>query len=502
MVLLNRFPEFLDDTDEIERVIAQYVAVKRDRQLLDYDDLLSRLHDLLSSRVDVHGLLSTHFQHILVDEFQDTNAVQGAIIDLLGAAHSNVCVVGDDSQSIYSFRGAHFDNLLTFKERYPNTREYRLETNYRSTPEILRLANESIAKNTRRLPKELRSELKSGMKPCIVTCYDQKVQAQFIAEYALYLLEEGRELTDIGILYRSNAHATDIELELQRCNIPYKVRGGVRFFEQAHIKDLIAFLRIVHNPTDELSFRRALQLLPKIGNALARRIWEYIRDEDNPLDALSEPDTLDILPVPAQAFFGQFVQTVEAIRAMNDPAAMVESVLRDYYDDHLTWRFDNAASRRDDLKGLAQFAAQYGSLESFLSDTALAGDITAETVVEGKESGDHITLTTIHQAKGLEWAVVLVPWLADGKFPSERAINTLEDEEEERRVFHVAVTRARDELYLIVPQSTQSARGIVMMKPSRFLTELSDDLTEPMMVEAGLPELIAGETTPSLTTET
>ncbi|NLF38487.1 ATP-dependent helicase, partial [bacterium] len=234
-VLEKRYPMFRQLAPEISRVIALYMEKKRVSQVLDYDDLLTSWLGLLNEHEDIAGLLANQFQHILVDEYQDTNAIQAAIVDKLAAKHRNVCVVGDDSQSIYSFRGARFENMIQFRDRYPDVREYRLETNYRSTPEILDLANHSIARNTRRLPKELRAVRPSGLKPAFVSCTDHYTQSRFIAEYILHLLDEGRAMRDVAVLYRSHWHSLEIQLELKRHNVPFQVRGGLRFFEQAHI---------------------------------------------------------------------------------------------------------------------------------------------------------------------------------------------------------------------------------------------------------------------------
>jgi len=492
-VLAKRYPMFEDDAQAIETVLDLYAQRKRERQLLDYDDLLSAWWVLLSEHAEVRDLLAGQFQHILVDEYQDTNAIQGRIVDLLAAKHRNVCVVGDDSQSIYSFRGASFENILRFKQRYPDAREYRLETNYRSTPEILALANASVARNTRRLPKELRAVRPSGLKPALVTCPDHFVQTRFVAEYILHLLDEGWKLTDIAVLYRSHWHSLEIQLELQRRNIPFQVRGGLRFFEQAHIKDVLAWLRLVHNPRDELAWFRVLPMLPRVGSATARRVWEYVSRHDNPLEAAGSKSVEELLPKGARPGYDGFVRLLRELTALDSPAEMIDRVSDRFYDDYLVSHYDGAGLRREDIKGLTNFSSQYNALGAFLADVALAGEFSGETVVTGPDEWEYVVLSTVHQAKGLEWPVVFIPWLADGRFPTDMAINTPEELEEERRVFHVAATRAKDELYLVVPQVYRNrARGVVMMKPSRFLTEVSQDLMERMELTEGLPQRTVG----------
>ncbi|MDH7599595.1 MAG: ATP-dependent helicase [Sedimentisphaerales bacterium] len=486
-IIARRYPMFLQDIDAIEAVLARYANIKMQRQLLDFDDLLAYWLRLLTEHRQIREELAERFLHILVDEYQDTNAIQGAIVDLLAARHRNLTVVGDDAQSIYSFRGADFENILTFKQRYPDAKQFRLETNYRSTPQILALANASIARNTRRLPKYLRAVRSGGLRPAIVTVYDHLVQSQFIAEYVLHLADQGRRLSEIAVLYRSHWHSLEIQLEFQRRNIPFQVRGGLRFFEQAHIKDVICFLRILQNRQDELAWLRVLRMIPRVGTATAMRIWEQIGNSDDPVGQLCQTRGQGIVGKACMEVFGRFVDLLDGLRALSSPAGLIEKVCKDFYDDYLVSHYDGAELRREDIRGLTNFATQYSSLDAFLSDVALAGEFSGETVVTGPEEQDFVILSTIHQAKGLEWSVVFIPWLADGRFPTDLALNRLEDLEEERRVFHVAVTRAKDELYLIVPQTYAGGpRAQVMMKPSRFLLELATELgelTEPLHVD-------------------
>lgn len=492
-VLARRYPMFLQDANEIEKVLTLYATKKRQRQLLDFDDLLTGWLRLLADHKDIRDILSEQFLHILVDEYQDTNAIQGAIVDLLASKHRNLAVVGDDSQSIYSFRGASFENIISFKERYPGAGQYRLETNYRSTPEILAFANASIAHNKRRLPKRLCTKRPAGLRPAVVTTHDHYVQARFIAEYILHLLDQGRSLNSVAVLYRSHWHSLEIQLELQRRNIPFYVRGGLRFFEQAHMKDILCFMRIIQNQNDELAWLRVFKMLPRVGSAVSRRLWQHISRADNPIKSACDPTAANLLPAGVRPLYLDFTSLVKKLPGVNSPAEIIDTLLSEFYDDYLVSHYEGADLRRLDIRGLADFAAQYNTLEAFLADVALAGEFSGETVLTGPVEQEFATLSTVHQAKGLEWAVVFVPWLADGRFPTDLALNTKEDQEEERRVFHVAVTRAKDEVYLVVPQVCRNrARSLVMMKPSRFLTEITEDLTEPMEIEEGLPYSIAG----------
>ncbi len=493
-VLIKRYPMFIREAEEIEKVLVLYTARKMERQLLDFDDLLSFWLRLLNEDDKIRNLLANQFLYILVDEYQDTNAIQGAIVDCLASKHRNLTVVGDDSQSIYSFRGASFKNIITFKERYPDVKEYRLETNYRSVPEILSLANASIEHNSRRLPKQLRAKRPTGLKPAIVPTQDHFVQTRFIAEYILHLLDEGRNLNDIAVLYRSHWHSLEIQLEFQRRNIPFSVRGGLRFFEQAHMKDVLCYMRILQNPHDELAWLRLLKMLPRVGNVLSRKMWHHINQVDNTLKVACESDTARLLPASARPFYMNFGKLIKELKKLNSPAEVIDTVLERSYDDYLVSHYDGAALRKQDIRALANFAAQYNTVEAFLADVALTGEFSGETVVTGPVEQEFVILSTVHQAKGLEWPIVFIPWLADGRFPTDLAINTQEEVEEERRVFHVAVTRAKDELYLVVPQLYRNrSRSLVIMKPSRFLTEIKQDLTEHMELEESLPHLIAGK---------
>ena len=312
-VITKRFPMFIKEMEGIEKVLVLYTEKKRARQLLDFDDLLSAWLRLMMEHTDVREMLAGQFQHVLVDEYQDTNAIQGMIVDLLASKHRNLTVVGDDSQSIYSFRGANFENIITFNRRYPDAREYKLETNYRSVPEILTLANASIAQNNRRLPKNLKATRSSGLKPAIVACQDHFTQSRFIAEYVLHLLDQGRTLNDIAVLYRSHWHSLEIQLEFQRRNIPFHIRGGLRFFEQAHMKDILCYLRVTQNPHDELAWLRLLKMLPRVGSAISRRVWQHISSAADPFNEVLGIETASLLPIERPALLQRVREPAQGV---------------------------------------------------------------------------------------------------------------------------------------------------------------------------------------------
>jgi len=277
------------------------------------------------------------------------------------------------------------------------------------------------------------------------------------------------------------------------------VRGGLRFFEQAHVKDVLSVLRLLHNARDDLAWQRVLKLLPRFGGGLARRVWEHVETADDPLRAACAGSTAALLPPVARGVFAEFTALLRRLADLAAPAPMIGLLLEAFYAEHLASRYPDATLRRRDLEAVADFAASYRTLEAFLSDVALTGDFNAETCEDGPEEQLFVTLSTVHQAKGLEWPVVLIPWASDGRFPTDMAMGSDADLEEERRVFHVAVTRARDELYLVVPQVWSThRRERILMKPSRFLSEIEGgDLLETMRIEHDLPDVTAGAAAPS-----
>ncbi len=498
-MLKEQFEYFEQITRQVADVQKRYTARKRATNAMDFDDLLALWLRLLQEHADVCEHYQRRFQFILVDEYQDTNKLQSDLIDLLAERHHNVTVVGDDAQSIYAWRGANFLNIFQFPKRHPGAKVFKIETNYRSTPEILRVANAAIAANTQQFTKELAPARKSGLKPALVACSDAAQQAAFIAQRVAELPEEGVDLNRVAVLYRSHFHALELQLELTKRNIPFSITSGIRFFEQAHIKDATAYLKLVANPQDELAFKRVAQLLPGIGAKGAEKIWKIFSAKME--GAVSLEGTASSVPnilgqrrsaalqacsksVPAKAAtaWKQFVETVsqledETIR--NSAAKMLRIVMDAGYDDYLKENFANYRNRLEDLEQLAVFAYQFGSVEDFLTQLALLTNVEAEDGDPANRDAEQIRLSTIHQAKGLEFDVVFVIMLCDGLFPSGRSMETDEGEEEERRLFYVAITRAKNELYLCYPlerASFSKSGGDSMQQPSRFLSEIPRDL--------------------------
>jgi DNA helicase-2/ATP-dependent DNA helicase PcrA len=488
-VVRRAYPYFEPLVFDITLVNDVYQKRKQRESLMDFDDLLINWKRLLEEKPAIGQHYAEQFKYILVDEYQDTNRIQADIVDRLAVTHRNVMVVGDDGQAIYSWRGADFRNIYEFPQRYPDVQISRLEVNYRSTPQVLDLANASIVHNQKQFPKMLRTPRRSGSKPALVPARDVYEQAEFVVSRALELRDEGVSLAEMAVLYRSHYHSMELQVELLRRGIPYLVRSGVRFFEQAHIKDVIAHLRLISNPFDELAWLRVLQLVPGIGKHTAMRAWEQIGRSYQPLEAIVSKTSVDFIPRRAEAGWKNFLALIESLtqpQRIQSPASQIEAVLEGGYIEYLRANFTNADARLEDLRQLANFAARYESAESFLSDVALIGaerfsardGLYGEDVLAGGDRDEYLVLSSIHQAKGLEWRAVFLIWAVNGRFPTARALRDEEALEEERRLFYVALTRAKDELYLCYPLLGRERNRTVIMSPSPFIQEVDGSLMD------------------------
>jgi len=515
-LLSEKFPYFLPLLEQIKDVQARYERKKKATNSLDFDDLLEKTLRMLVEHEHIARVYRRQFQFLLVDEYQDTNKIQADFIDLLASEHQNVMVVGDDAQSIYSWRGANFQNILEFPNRYPKAQMFRIELNYRSVPEILEVANRAIAANVKQFKKNLSATRDSkAMKPALIALNDGSEQAQFVAQRILELRDEGVELNEIAVLYRAHYHAVELQLELSRRGIPYQITSGIRFFEQAHIKDVASFIRFVANPRDEVAFKRMVRLLPGIGGKMAENLWagwekhwgagilpagttsvslepETDKMSAGPTAGTTAPPLLgDVLrglntPTRSRKMWEQLAQTLDEIAPKgkpNPPSEMIVSVVEAIYDDYAKANFTNYELRREDLNQLASFARQFSDAQEFLSQLALISNVDAEPTPNATLDNEAVNLSSVHQAKGLEFHTVFVIWLTDGMFPSSRSLETRDAIEEERRLFYVAITRARDELYLSYPHMRLNAGfGDVFQRPSRFLKEIPDALLEDWQV--------------------
>jgi DNA helicase-2/ATP-dependent DNA helicase PcrA len=484
-VVIEHSPRFTDMVADIEKVFLAYHDRKRRLNVMDYDDLLLNWLALFEEHPDLVSEYGNRFCHVLVDEYQDTNYIQGRLIDLCASVHQNLMVVGDDCQSIFGFRGADFKNILQFPDRHPRTKVYKLETNYRSTAQILALANQSISKNTRQFHKILKSVQPDAMKPVVVTCRHAEQQAAFIAQRILEVRDEGVSLNQIAVLYRAHYQSMELQLELGRRQIPFIVRSGVRFFEQAHIKDVLAFLRLVNNPKEQLSMMRIFRTAEGIGHKLGQRIMEQLSRFSSPRGGWSQDGIADELPLRARKSWDQLrkvLLTLLSLQSDGGPSQMVEQVLEGVYVQYLRKTYENSDNRCADIQQLANYANQFKSLDLFLAEVSLQGTISSEEVVDSGEKEEQLVLSSIHQSKGLEFQEVFLVWLSAGRFPVIRADDT-ESLEEERRLFYVATTRAKRSLYLVHPlMARERERGITLLRISPFIEELSDSLYDEWVI--------------------
>ncbi len=487
----RNFPQYSDISHRFPPFATAYQAKKRAQNVVDYDDLLELWLKLLTDAPEVAEYFAHRFRHVLVDEYQDTNTIQAQIVDRL-AAHHCIMAVGDDAQCIYSWRGADFENIMTFPNRHPGTVIHRIETNYRSTPEILNLANGVLLAQPkgRHFDKELRAARGHAQKPFLVQTLDDSEQAEFILKRIRALVEdEGVSMSGIAILYRSHFLALEVQLALSRAGIPYHITSGVKFFERQHVRDAVALLRFVYNPSDTLAWQRIAVLLPKVGEKGAQKIYAAALDHAR----LMQKDFLDVLPSDDvkskvakdaredwQNFCDSLKQVSETMRT-SKPSEAVETMIDGWYGDYLKGAYADYVDRLDELKALVGFASRFEEMQDFLAQIMLLNSETSDRHVE--PDADAIKLTTVHQAKGLEYDVVFLIGLADGQFPGRRSIEA-GDVEEERRLFYVAVTRARNELYLSYPRvASRAGPGGMMLTPSRFILELSPELYEPLKIK-------------------
>lgn len=487
----RNFPQYDDIAHRFPAFAAAYQARKREQNILDYDDLLELWLDLLIKAPDVAAYFVGRFRHVLVDEYQDTNTLQSEIVDRMGAHHC-VMAVGDDAQCIYSWRGANFENIMTFPDRHAGTVIHRIETNYRSTPQILALANGVLEAQPvgRHFEKKLVAARANSQKPYVVQAMDDREQAEFIIKRVRSLIEDdGVSPAEIAVLYRSHFVALEIQLALSRSAIPYTITSGVKFFERQHVRDLVGLINFVYNPANTLAWERIAVLLPKVGEKGAAKIHAAALDharflQQDFIDALASDDVKAKVPKDAKDEWAQFCASLrEVAHAMRDdkPARVIELAIEGWYGDYLKGAYADYVDRYEELKALIGFAARFDEMQEMLAQIVLLNGETSDKEVA--PSQDAIKLSTVHQSKGLEYDAVFVIGLADGMFPGRRSIED-GDVEEERRLFYVAVTRAKNELYLCYPKiASRAGPGGMMLTPSRFITELSPSLYEPLRIK-------------------
>ncbi len=473
-LLTTRYRYWLECEDSIAEIFKKYAAAKKKGNCLDFDDLLNSLLLLLRTKI-TGDKIRARYTWIFVDEYQDTNKIQNEIIKYLSTPQTRLTVVGDDAQSIYSFRGACFQNILQFPDTFHNTQIFKLQTNYRSTEAILEFSNAIIQKNTRQFRKELVSGTKQkGNPPKVYRFNTDNEQAFGVTEMIRHKLREGADSSKIAVFYRSHMHSIALQLTLTKMNTPFHITSGMGFFDQAHVKDMLCFLRVIHNPMDLAALSRMLHMIPTVGQQTALKVLTYLPSSGKAKEVL---ETLFIhLPPKAKAAFEACLLTLRPFMGGEpfSPALLIEALLEDpFFINHVHSSYENAAQREDDLKYLAHFSSSYQDLATFLSEAVLMTN--ADDRREKSKKG--ILLSTVHQAKGLEWDYVYIVWLSEGFFPSYQSIDSDDDIEEERRLFYVASTRAKKELVITFPMIDEKARnGILYLKPSRFISELDNTL--------------------------
>ena len=477
-IVEREYPHLADFLDELVVIEERYRDYKREKSLLDYDDLLTRLKDLLDSQEDLRRRLSDRFRFIMVDEYQDTNRLQSDIVRGLACTHDNVMAVGDDAQSIYSFRGANFRNIMDFPDRFPGTTVIALEENYRSTQPILRLTNEIISRAAEGYEKRLFSRKDTGEAPLLVQAESEQMQSRFVCQRVLELREEGVPLWDMAVLFRSSFHSFDLEFELARRDIPFVKRGGFQFMESAHIKDLLAHLRVVSNPRDAVSWNRVLTLLEGVGPKMSRTLIDRLLAHDDPVQCLARVESRG----RAKQGLKTLGQVLGECAEKSRPADMTQYLMRYYFPLLKQKHADDYPKRIRDLEHFQTLTERYQSVERLLTDMALeppSASVDEPLAVDPDEGP--LVLSTVHSAKGLEWHSVFVIWALEGRFPSYYNTNSLEELEEERRLLYVAATRAKENLFFAYPARVyDQSLGMVFSRPSQFIDGISEELLEPM----------------------
>jgi len=454
-VLNQQYPQFVDERRNLETLFQTFEEFKRSRHMLTYDDLLVRFREALENSAEMRKQISDQYRYIMVDEYQDTNKLQAQIVKLMTAQHDNVAVVGDEFQSIYSFRGASHRNMLEFPKLFPSAQIIKLEENFRSTQPILDVANAIIADVKESFKKRLYSRIEGGQAPVVVSATDENEQSRFVAQRIAELRDEGTPLSEIAVLFRSSSHSFDLEIELGKQSIPFRKFGGMRFAESAHIKDALSFLRVIVKPSDTLSWFRALKLIDHVGDATVYQILEHLGVEQREVRSARTKAGLfkKLVRFPARAAYkAQLLRLARVFVTMLEgktPSEQLAAVLR-FYKPLLKNKYDDVQRRGRDLEHLQTIAKRYKTSAKLLDDIAL--DPTE--AVQGNEprrSSGFVTLSTVHSAKGLEWDNLFVIWMTDGWFPSSRFQDEFDDYDEERRLLYVATTRAKKDLHFVYP---------------------------------------------------
>jgi DNA helicase-2/ATP-dependent DNA helicase PcrA len=476
-VVYNDYPHLTTHLEDMISIFQAYRQHKREHNFLDFDDLLVYLRQLLKMHPDVRDRISSSYRYVMVDEYQDTNKIQAEILYLLTGDNKNIMVVGDDSQSIYAFRGANFRNIMQFPKIFPGTRIITLEENYRSVQPILNLTNIIIEQAKEKYSKHLFTRRSSGSMPVLVGAQDENDQSIFILRKIQELCRQGIALNRMAVLFRAGYHSFDLEIELNREQIPFVKVGGFKFVESAHIKDVLAHLRVIANSHDRISWYRILLLIDKIGPATARQIYQTVKREAS--------GTNGLLAIKSKKGAASGLKRLKDLFSAIDislmPLAKMGETVIEYYLPLLRARYDDHPKRSKDLEQLHAIMERYRNLEHFLTDMALEppNTSTGDTLAADMPTDDRLILSTVHSAKGLEWHTVFIIWALDGRFPSSQALYKEEDLEEELRLMYVAATRARENLFFIYPnQVYDRSLGVMLNRPSRFIDLMPESVLE------------------------
>lgn len=479
-IIAGEYPHFSEHIEKIIEISKIYTSYKKRSQLLDYDDLLIYLRDFLNDKFKSQSLISS-IKYVMVDEYQDTNKLQADIVLGLAKHNNNIMVVGDDSQSIYSFRGANFKNIMNFPKLFPNVKIIMLEENYRSTQEVLNFGNYVIDTAIEKYPKELFTRKTGGDLPVIISASTENMQSRFIVDRILELREENVPLNDIAVLFRSSFSSFDLEIELNKANIPYQKFGGMKFIETAHVKDVLAFLRIAENPKDLVSWYRILLLHEGVGPKKAQDILAKVASDEWQIKSYPE----NILGKSIKDNILNLFLCLHSIHTSSQLPTELTEIVLDYYQPLFKAKYDDHNKRKKDLDIFINITENYKSLTTLLTDMALEPprDSVADISEEQKED-EFITLSTIHSAKGLEWHTVFIIHAVEGFFPSSMAYDKIESLEEERRLMYVAATRAKQNLYITYPMNIfDRHNGMTLSKPSRFIADITENLAEEWLLE-------------------
>jgi DNA helicase-2/ATP-dependent DNA helicase PcrA len=507
-LLREELPQFTEHEDQIGRVFADYVARKGERNLVDYDDLLLFWALMLEQSEELATRIAGLYDHLLVDEYQDTNLLQARILQGMCRTHKNITVVGDDAQSIYAFRGATIRNILDFPKQFGGASIVTLEQCYRSTQPVLDVTNLLISRASERYSKTLWTARQGGEQPWLVTTRDEQAQTRFVVERILELHEEGKPLREIAVLFRAGYMSADLEIELAARGIPFEKWGGIKFLEAAHVKDVLAFLRVLDNPRDEVSWYRILLLLPGVGDATARGMIARMSERG------WDPEALETVSPPGRArnshaSLTSLMRTLRTASPISDDesdegiVSREIAAIRGMYDAILRERYDRPEPRLADLDQLETIASGYPSRGAFLSAIALEPPSGTQDLGMGGDSEDDVlVLSTAHSAKGKEWDSVFLIWAVDGWFPSSRALGSEDELEEERRLMYVALTRARDDLAVVYPLNAYSTRrgsDYAIDQLSRFFDRgVRERMQRVVLAEQEAQELPAAPVAPLL----